>query len=103
MGISLPLSLKSLATRPRMRHADGSFRLATLACKIAKRSALLLLFGLVTSNGANLYLDRLRLMGVLQRFALTYAATALVELAYFKANGYAYSELTPLDASWSTR
>lgn len=83
-----------------MRHPDGSFHLGRLMYKITKRSTLLFFFGLVTSNTSDVFLANLRIMGVLQRFAITYMITALVELIYFKSNNFAYVDQTSLEINW---
>lgn len=83
-----------------MRHPDGSFHLGRLMYKITKRSILLFFFGLVTSNTSEIFLANLRIMGVLQRFAITYMITALVELIYFRSNNFAYVDHAGFEINW---
>lgn len=103
MGISLPLSFKSLGNKVEMRNPlDGSFKLCKLFYKITKRCILLFFFGLVTSNSSESYLTQLRIMGVLQRFAITFFCCALIELIYFRFNDYKYFDQNSIEISWHT-
>ena len=99
MGISLPLSFKSVGNKPEMKHKDESFNVMKLLYKIVKRCVLLFFFGLVTSNSADNYLTDLRIMGVLQRFAITYFICALIELIYFRINDWGYFEANNLQVN----
>jgi heparan-alpha-glucosaminide N-acetyltransferase len=89
MGISIPLSLRSISSK---QESGSPIRLTSILFKIAKRTALLFFFGLYTSNSYNSLLNRFRIMGVLQRFAISYFVCALIELLYFHMNNYKYVE-----------
>ncbi|RNA25661.1 heparan-alpha-glucosaminide N-acetyltransferase [Brachionus plicatilis] len=86
MGVSIPLSFKSIVRQ-------NNFRLSIVIIKIVRRAMLLFFFGLVTSNSSDLKLSELRIMGVLQRFSISYFIMALVELLNIKLNNYEYNFL----------
>ena len=90
MGISIPLSFKSIASKSINLNGVQTLRLRQMLYKITKRSCLLFFFGLVTSNSTEHFLTHLRIMGVLQRFAISYFVCALLELIYFRMNNYTY-------------
>lgn len=103
MGISLPLSFKSLGNKVEMRDPlDGSFKLYKLFYKIIKRCILLFFFGLVTSNSSTTYLSQLRIMGVLQRFSITFFCCSLIEFIYFRKNDCKFLDLNSIEISWHT-
>jgi heparan-alpha-glucosaminide N-acetyltransferase len=89
MGISIPLSFRSLSNK---QESNSPMRITSILYKIAKRTILLFLFGLFTSNSYDSLLNGLRIMGVLQRFAISYFVCALIELFYFHMNNYKYLE-----------
>lgn len=94
MGISLPLSFKSIANKAA---STGGVSIKNVLYKITKRSCLLFFFGLVTSNDDSKYLTHLRIMGVLQRFAISYFVCAILELIFFSLNNFKYLDTTNLD------
>jgi heparan-alpha-glucosaminide N-acetyltransferase len=103
MGISLPLSFKSIANKPDMRDTTtGIFKTGKFMYKIVKRCVLLFFFGLLTSNSSNIFLNDLRIMGVLQRFSITYFLCAMIELIYFRINGFVYIDLNNSVLNWQT-
>ena len=96
MGISIPFSFRSFSAKSSgsinnrsndQANANGS---KNILFKILKRTVLLFFFGLLTSNASNQWLADMRIMGVLQRFALSYYFSAILELIYFRMNGFAY-------------
>ena len=95
MGISVPFAFRSLASRASSSNRNdpnSSVKIVTILYKIVKRTVLLFFFGLMVSNDGNQFLSQLRIMGVLQRFAVTYFLVALLELLYFKMNNYSYPD-----------
>ncbi|CAF0878381.1 unnamed protein product [Brachionus calyciflorus] len=84
MGVSLPLSF-----RGQLRQEN--FSISKILQKIFRRTLLLFFFGLVTSNSSDLKLNELRIMGVLQRFSISYLINSLVELVCLKFNNYEYN------------
>ena len=104
MGISIPLSFKAMSVKNMNRlSTQQEINIKKVLFRIFKRSALLFLFGLVVSNSSDQKLSHLRIMGVLQRFAISYLVCALIELAYFYFNNYKYPDLneTNTNISWS--
>ena len=69
MGCSMPMSFASLAKQGVGRRA------ATL--KVLRRAFILYFLGICVSNGGNLF-SELRLMGVLQRFGISYLIVGLI-------------------------
>ena len=105
MGLSIPLSYRSMSVRALNRSGlmslrSSAIRPMSVLYKILKRSALLFFFGLVTSNSSDQKLFHQRLMGVLQRFAISYAVGALAELVYFARNNYVYSGVDLTGHTW---
>lgn len=86
MGVSIPLSFRSLFRK-------NNFKLSTVLIKIIRRTILLYFFGLVTSNSSDLKINEIRIMGVLQRFSISYFIMALLELLQIKLNNYEYNIL----------
>ena len=74
MGVSLPLSLQSLEKKGVSRRE--------VLVRVVRRAVILFVLGLAVSNdgGGASTLAQLRLMGVLQRFALSYLIVALILL-----------------------
>ena len=66
--------------------------MVSILYKIFKRVILLFFFGLMISNDSSKGLSELRIMGVLQRFSVTYLLVAFLELLYFKMNNYTYPD-----------
>ena len=97
MGISIPLSLKSISNKSLDSEGLSTIKLTSVLFKIIKRTVLLFFFGLLTSNSAKNNLSDLRIMGVLQRFAISYFICAIMELAYFRMNNYKYADMPGLD------
>jgi heparan-alpha-glucosaminide N-acetyltransferase len=94
MGISIPLSFKAMSIKNMNRiNSQQEINIKKVIYRILKRSALLFLFGLVIGNSSAQHLNQLRIMGVLQRFAITYLVCALIELTYFYLNNYKYPDL----------
>lgn len=106
MGVAVPLSLRSLSARSIDRMTgQRSLNVTRLLSKAFVRSVMLFLFGLIISNGSSTanYITHLRIMGVLQRFAIVYIVCMLVELVYFRMNNFVYVGLVPnqdVVASW---
>ena len=69
MGCSMPMSFASLAKQGVGRRA--------VTLKVIRRAAILYLLGVCVSNGGDLF-SQLRLMGVLQRFGLSYLIVGLI-------------------------
>lgn len=86
MGVSIPLSFKNVLRQ-------NNFKFSSVVIKIIRRSLLLFFFGLVTSNSSNLKLSEIRIMGVLQRFSISYFFMALLELINLRLNNYQYNLL----------
>jgi heparan-alpha-glucosaminide N-acetyltransferase len=88
MGVSIPLMFRSISKKqPQANKWSVVF-------KILKRTILLFLFGLYTSNSyADLVDGTLRIMGVLQRFSISYFFCAFIEFFYFYLNGFVYPDL----------
>ena len=103
MGISLPLAFKSASNKPDMRDpTTGHFLTGRFIYKIVKRCVLLFFFGLLTSNSSENYLSQLRIMGVLQRFSITYLLCAMIELIYFRINNFSFFDQNSVEINWST-
>ena len=86
MGISIPFSFRGLISVNR--DGENGPKMKKILYKIIKRSVLLFFLGLVEKNTSNQPLSNLRIMGVLQRFAISYLVCALIELAYVYSNNY---------------
>ena len=84
MGVSIPLSFKNI-------FRQNNFKFLSVIIKIIRRTLLLFFFGLVTSNSSNLKLSEIRIMGVLQRFSISYFFIALLEIINLRLNNYQYN------------
>lgn len=102
MGISIPLSFKSIASKSLNANGTQTLSLKSALYKIAKRTSMLFFFGLLISNTTDEYLTNLRIMGVLQRFAISYFCCALLEMVYFKINHYSYLESNENNLNWQS-
>lgn len=100
MGVSIPLSMKSLLKKSINPHGQLNIRIRCFLYKILKRTLLLFFFGLLTSNSSENFLSQLRIMGVLQRFSISYFVCALIELFNLHLNNYNY--LTNSTVTWET-
>ena len=89
MGISIPLAFKSVANKQ-----GAGIKITSILFRIFKRSLLLFAFGLYTSNNYHTLINGLRIMGVLQRFSISYLVCAMIELFYFRMNNYTYADTT---------
>jgi heparan-alpha-glucosaminide N-acetyltransferase len=101
MGISLPLSLNALCNKSRASLEPLSTR--DLVQKMLKRTLLLFLFGLLTSNDSSVTVDTIRIFGVLQRFAISYLVCASMEIAHLNCNGFLYETSSFAEDSWRAR
>lgn len=103
MGISIPLSLRSLSNKSVDRSGQRTIKMTTVLRKLVQRSLLMFFFGLIISNSSDQYLSHLRIMGVLQRFAVSYFVCTLIELIYFKMNNFIYISvnLGEQDFTWN--
>lgn len=100
MGASITLSMYS-------KISSGSFMsgynddlngrnkaiLKYLSFKIIKRSLLLFFFGLLTSNNYTVTLKDIRIMGILQRFSISYFVCAMLELLHLYLNNFEYNKI----------
>jgi hypothetical protein len=102
MGISIPLSFKSMASKGLNSNGIQTLKLKSILYKISKRTCLLFFFGLLISNTTDDYLTHLRIMGVLQRFAISYFFCAILESMYFKINNYTYLDANENNVNWQS-
>ena len=80
MGVCMPMSLRSCLRRKEAKRS--------IFAGMLRRSCLLFLLGLVNNSlGANIDLDRLRVPGVLQRFAVTYLVVGVTALVLTPSDG----------------
>lgn len=102
MGISIPLSFKSISNRA-FKNGIRTIKIKDIVYKILKRTFLLFFFGLVISNSDGKSLKDLRIFGVLQRFSVSYFYCAILELIFFSVNNYSYVDLDTQypDINWS--
>ena len=81
MGVCMPISLRSSLRRKESK--------LTIFAGILRRSCLLFFLGIMNNSlGGNIELSRLRIPGILQRFAITYLVVGTAGLL-----------LTPVDLS----
>lgn len=91
MGLAIPLSFRAQSSRSIDRlTGQRTLKTTTLVRKIVTRSIMLFFFGLIISNSADQYISHLRIMGVLQRFAVCYLVCTAVEFIYFRMNNFVY-------------
>ena len=89
MGVSIALSLFAITSKAKTAENRSNLNVKQLIFKCVKRTCLLFLFGLLVSNGTEL-LSKLRIMGVLQRFAVSYFVCAMLEIIHLHFRGYIY-------------
>jgi heparan-alpha-glucosaminide N-acetyltransferase len=89
MGVSISLSFYAITSKARTQDGRSTLKFTQLAFKCMKRTILLFLFGLLVSNGT-VSLSQLRIMGVLQRFAVSYLVCAMLEIIYLHFTGFTY-------------
>ncbi|KAG0697816.1 Heparan-alpha-glucosaminide N-acetyltransferase [Chionoecetes opilio] len=102
MGVCIPMGLASALRRNTPRK--------TIFLRIFKRSVKLFLLGIILNSlGGWVYLDKYRVPGVLQRFAICYLVTASIALAFTPAQpkkyqtdvGIAMSDVLQLLPQWA--
>lgn len=110
MGTSIALSMQNTVVQEITQNVNsgemGRFNkklIASILYKIVRRTVLLFLFGLLTSNSSQASLKDLRIMGVLQRFSISYFVCALLELVYLIINNFSYHEVTCFDVDYNRR
>lgn len=80
MGVCMPMSLRSSLRRNESKWG--------ILAGILRRSCSLFLLGLVNNSlGGNIDVDRLRIPGVLQRFAVTYLVVGVTALVLSPRHG----------------
>ena len=110
MGTSIALSMQKTVVQEITQNVNsgemGRFNkklISSVLFKIVRRTILLFFFGLLTSNSSQASLKDLRIMGVLQRFSISYFVCALLELVYLIINNFSYHEVTCFDADYNRR
>jgi heparan-alpha-glucosaminide N-acetyltransferase len=104
MGTSIALSIHNIVHKEQQQNAEpGSFNkklIKNLLIKIIRRSLLLFFFGLLTSNNSTVSFQEIRIMGILQRFSISYFICALLELVYLMINNFTYHEVSCFDVEY---
>ncbi|KAK7083927.1 hypothetical protein SK128_009657 [Halocaridina rubra] len=102
MGVCIPMGLRSALRRGTPR--------SKILYRIVKRSIKLFLLGIVLNSlGGWIYLDKYRIMGVLQRFAISYLVVSVVALLFTSADppvyeskaGVAMSDMLQILPQWA--
>ena len=102
MGVSISLSFSAITSKARTQDGRSTLKVSQLIFKCVKRSCLLFLFGLFVSNG-QVHLNQLRIMGVLQRFAVSYFVCAMIEILSLYKRGFSYDDPMGFEqASWKS-
>lgn len=91
VGVAIPLSLDRIVAREGMRAALG---------RIARRTLLLYVLGIFYYGGLATPLAEIRLLGVLQRIALCYAAASLLYL-WLRPRGLVATAVALLGGYWA--
>jgi heparan-alpha-glucosaminide N-acetyltransferase len=87
MGCSMAISFNSM-------HKQG-LATRTILLKVLRRTFMLFMLGLIVSNGGAVSLSQVRVMGVLQRFSISYLVVSLIMLFVPKYQFYNGSEVKP--------
>ena len=110
MGTSIALSMHHTVVQEINQNVNsgemGRFNkplIKRTVYKIVRRSVLLFLFGLLTSNASHVTFSELRIMGILQRLSISYFVCASLELIYLIINRFSYHEVTCFDADYNRR
>jgi heparan-alpha-glucosaminide N-acetyltransferase len=106
MGVSIALAYFAISKKNQTFDGRSKLKFMQLASKCINRTCLLFFFGLLVSNGGigGVALANLRIMGVLQRFAISYFVCAMLEIIQLHYNGYIYQiEESFEQVSWKSR
>ena len=106
MGVSIALAYFAISKKNQTLDGKSSLQFMQLASKCINRTCLLFFFGLLVSNAGNggVPLKNLRIMGVLQRFAISYFVCAMLEIIQLHFRGYIYPiEESFEQVSWKSK
>lgn len=106
MGISIALAFFGITKKNQTIDGKSTLTFKQLASKCINRSCKLFFFGLLVSNGAvgGPALKHLRIMGVLQRFAVSYFVCGMLEIIYLHFRGYIYQVQESFEqVSWKSK
>jgi heparan-alpha-glucosaminide N-acetyltransferase len=104
MGVSIALSFFAITSKARSFDGKTNLNVKDMIYKIFKRSLLLYFFGLLTSNDYSVTLEKLRIFGVLQRFAISYFICAMLEIVHLHSKNYVYEVQESFEqVSWRSK